>query len=153
MADAEQPPRRTRAAEVIDASRTAAVTLAGFRPEQVQTIALLFFTVFVCVILGWTLYQSPKEQARQNAESIAAIIRSMEAQAELSRQQLSAEAERNRVAMSANAALVAASQEKVIVAVTKLQVEVERLQNTLERKLPLPPECEIRAPPPRVKVE
>jgi uncharacterized protein YlxW (UPF0749 family) len=131
MADAEEkPPRRTRTAEIADATSEGLARIGRLSPQQAMTIICVVLMGFVCcaqAFQAWSERQERKEATREREAAAASAIRENNAQAELNRQHCAAEAKELR-------AFFAEQREKDRAALAALVAKLEALERALGKR-------------------
>lgn len=146
----QQPPPvvvNTGTAGAIEAGGNLFSKLGNFTPQQAQTAAVLFLTIFVCFVMGYQFYSGQ----RSSSETMALLLRTMESEAEKNRATNQTEFERNRLLFQTESKmnrdstsdlvkLSVESNQKLSTELTRLEQSVRGLDASVrELKLKLPP--------------
>lgn len=119
---------------VLDAGGAIVTRLGAFSPQQALTVAMLLLMVFVCSMMGYQTFAGQ----RQNAETTAILLRSMESESEKNRMATATEFERNRVSLNETAKATLSSYQQLVRELGKLEQAVTQLNssvNELRRKM------------------
>ncbi len=90
----ESLPRRSRTAEIVDASNGVVETVSRFTPQQAIIVICVVLMGFVCInqaFTTWSDREERKQTAKERQDASALAIRENNAQAELTRQHCAGE--------------------------------------------------------------
>lgn len=112
-----EPPAQSRIGEGLREGRRLGQWFSSLRPEQVQSLALVFLTIFQCILVGWIIYRTDaarekdkdREQAGRDAQT-----RECNTQFELNRQYYAGEREKDRMSLDRVAATLQGTQKEML---------------------------------------